>query len=133
MKPAPTIVVVEDDKAISLTMELWLKRAGLGVVVVSDGAEAVSSILQHEADLALLDLALPGRTGWEILRELRSIEETSTLPVVVVTAHGDPTWRQNAMEMGATDFLTKPFKPQQLVSLVVRLIGGLTDEEQAAG
>ncbi len=129
MNVVPTIVIVEDDRAIGLTMELWVKRQGLDVVVVSDGAIAVSSILQHQADLVLLDLALPGRTGWEILRELRSIEQFSKLPVIVVTAHGDPTWRENAMQMGATDFLTKPFKPQALIDLVMSL---LADEDGGA-
>lgn len=129
MKAASMIMIIEDDPAIALTMELWVKRQGLDVVVVSDGALAVSSILQHQADLVLLDLALPGKTGWEILRELRSIEETRDLPIVVVTAHGDPTWRENAMARGATDFLTKPFKPQALVDLVVSL---LPDEEDGA-
>ncbi|NNL47378.1 MAG: response regulator, partial [Acidimicrobiia bacterium] len=117
----------------ALTMELWVKRQGLDVVVVSDGALAVSSILQHQADLVLLDLALPGKTGWEILRELRSIEETRDLPIIVVTAHGDPTWRENAMARGATDFLTKPFKPQALVDLVVSLLPGEEDGASAVG
>ncbi|MBT8200027.1 MAG: response regulator [Acidimicrobiia bacterium] len=127
------IAIIEDDRAIALTMELWVKRQGLDVVVVSDGALAVSSILQHQADLVLLDLALPGKTGWEILRELRSIEETRDLPIIVVTAHGDPTWRENAMARGATDFLTKPFKPRALVDLVVSLLPDEEDDASAVG
>jgi len=115
-------VVVEDSYATAQMISLWLQRAAVEVTVVSDGNLAMSKILEIDPDIVLLDLALPGRSGWEILRELRAVEATSGLPVLVVSAHGEADWERGLIEAGADGYVPKPFKPQRLLQAVQRLL-----------
>jgi DNA-binding response OmpR family regulator len=126
------ILLVEDEPSISEIAELYLKRAGYEVEAVKDGHAAMSS-LQHELpDLLVLDLMLPGMDGLSITRWLR---DRSEVPIIMLTASREESDRIAGLEMGADDYVVKPFSPQELVSrvrAVLRRSRASVDETDAA-
>lgn len=114
MEPT-TILVVEDEPSIGEVVALYLKRAGYQVTVIRDGEEALASLARRLPGLLVLDLMLPGVDGYEITRWLR---ERSDVPIIMLTARREEAHRIAGLEMGADDYLVKPFSPQELVSRV---------------
>jgi DNA-binding response OmpR family regulator len=112
---AESILVVEDESSIQEIVSLYLKRAGYQVLAVSDGAAALLSLEKTLPDLVVLDLMLPRVDGFEITRWLRAKGET---PIIMLTARRGEADRIAGLEMGADDYLVKPFSPQELVSRV---------------
>jgi DNA-binding response OmpR family regulator len=110
-----TILVVEDEPSIGEVVSLYLKRAGYTVSVVRDGEAALNSLARQLPDLVLLDLMLPTVDGLEITRWLRARGDT---PIIMVTARKEEADRIAGLEMGADDYVVKPFSPQELVSRV---------------
>jgi DNA-binding response OmpR family regulator len=111
----PLILVVDDEQSISEVVSLYLSRAGYRVKVASDGAAALQLLTTHHPDLVVLDLMLPEVDGLEITRRLRAVGET---PIIMLTARRSEGDRILGLEMGADDYVTKPFSPQELVSRV---------------
>jgi DNA-binding response OmpR family regulator len=109
------ILVVEDEPSVGEVVSLYLRRAGYPVRVVRNGQEAVKLLEQRFPQLVVLDLMLPGADGWDIMRWLRA---RSDVPVIVLTARGEESDRIAGLEMGADDYVVKPFSPQELVSRV---------------
>ncbi|NIS80865.1 MAG: response regulator [Anaerolineales bacterium] len=109
------ILVVEDEPSIRDVVSLYLKRAGFQVTCVTDGSGALKSLEQHLPDLVILDLMLPGVDGYEIARYLREKGDT---PIIMLTARREEVDRIAGLEMGADDYVVKPFSPQELVSRV---------------
>jgi DNA-binding response OmpR family regulator len=109
------ILVVEDEMAISRLVRDYLRHAGFEVTVVGDGDSAVASARGARPDLVVLDLGLPGRDGLDVARELRA---TSAVPIVMLTARGDETDRIVGLELGADDYVVKPFSPKELVARI---------------
>lgn len=109
------ILVVDDEQSISEVVSLYLTRSGYEVKVVNDGKAAIQFLTQHKPELVVLDLMLPGIDGWEITRRLRAEGNT---PIIMLTARKDETDRILGLEMGADDYVVKPFSPQELVSRV---------------
>jgi DNA-binding response OmpR family regulator len=114
MKDA-TILVVDDEPSIREVVSLYLSRAGYEVVVVADGDAALEALAQHAPDLVVLDLMLPHVDGLEIARQLRAEGNT---PIIMLTARREETDRILGLEMGADDYVVKPFSPRELVSRV---------------
>jgi DNA-binding response OmpR family regulator len=110
-----TILVVEDDRAIARLVRDYLEGAGFAVLLAGDGEAALQAARSTKPDLVVLDLGLPGRDGLDVTRELR---RTSAVPIVVVTARGDETDRIVGLELGADDYVVKPFSPKELVARV---------------
>jgi two-component system alkaline phosphatase synthesis response regulator PhoP len=110
-----TVVVVEDEMKIARLVRDYLKNAGFGVLVAADGESALSTIRGEKPDLVVLDLGLPGRDGLDVAREVR---RTSRVPIVILTARGDETDRIVGLELGADDYVVKPFSPKELVARV---------------
>jgi DNA-binding response OmpR family regulator len=110
-----TILVVEDEMKIARLVRDYLERAGFDVLVAGDGDSAVGSARRSRPDLVILDLGLPRRDGLDVIRELR---RTSSVPVVVLTARGDEADRIVGLELGADDYVVKPFSPKELVARV---------------
>lgn len=110
-----TILVVEDDHSIARLIRDYLDRAGYGVILAADGETGLARSRTEKPDVIVLDLGLPGRDGIEMLRELR---RTSNVPVVIVTARGEETDRVVGLELGADDYMVKPFSPRELVARV---------------
>jgi two-component system, OmpR family, alkaline phosphatase synthesis response regulator PhoP len=109
------ILVVEDEMQIARNLRDYLEVAGFEVTVVGDGAAALASIRGDRPDLMVLDLGLPGMDGLDVARELR---RTSTTPIVMLTARGEESDRIVGLELGADDYLVKPFSPKELVARV---------------
>jgi DNA-binding response OmpR family regulator len=110
-----TILVVEDELSISRLVRDYLEHAGFEVIVAGDGEAALSSVRGARPDLVVLDLGLPGRDGLDVTRELR---RASNLPIVMLTARGDEADRIVGLELGADDYVVKPFSPKELVARV---------------
>ncbi len=110
-----TVLVVEDEIEIARVVRDYLDRAGFEVIVVGDGGSAVASIRSAKPDLLVLDLGLPGRDGLDVAREIRRWSNT---PIVMLTARGDESDRIVGLELGADDYVVKPFSPKELVARI---------------
>jgi DNA-binding response OmpR family regulator len=110
-----TALIVEDDQSIARLIRDYLDRAGYGTLVAGDSEAALTRVRADKPDVIVLDLGLPGRDGIELLRELRRFANT---PVIIVTARGDETDRVVGLELGADDYMVKPFSPRELVARV---------------
>jgi DNA-binding response OmpR family regulator len=110
-----TILVVEDESAISSLVRDYLEHAGFGVLTASDGAAALATFRARRPDAVVLDLGLPRVDGLDVLRAIR---RDSAVPIVIVTARGDETDRVTGLELGADDYVVKPFSPRELVARV---------------
>jgi two-component system phosphate regulon response regulator PhoB len=111
---APRILVVEDERDIAALVAYHLTKEGYRVRTAEAGVEALESIAVERPDLVLLDLMLPGFSGYEVLSEVRRRPELNELPVVVLTARRDEVDRVKGLELGADDYVTKPFSPREL-------------------
>ncbi len=110
-----TILVVDDDPTIRDVLERYLRREGFAVRTAADGQTALQEVRNHEPDLVVLDLMLPGVDGWEICRRLRA---QSTLPILMLTARGEEYERILGLGLGADDYVTKPFSPGEVVARI---------------
>lgn len=126
------VLVVEDESSIREVVKLYLKRAGYEVRVAKDGLEAIEALTKEMPDLIVLDLMLPHVNGMEITRWLR---ERGDVPIIMLTARREEADRIAGLEMGADDYVVKPFSPQELVSRVRavlrRTYGSLSNAEKS--
>jgi two-component system, OmpR family, response regulator ResD len=113
--PAASILVAEDEPTVADVVGRYLIRDGFRVVQASDGEQALLLAQQHSPDLVILDLMLPKLDGLEVFRRLRDI---GPVPVIIVTAKGEESERIVGLELGADDYVTKPFSPRELVARV---------------
>jgi DNA-binding response OmpR family regulator len=111
----PTILVVDDEPSIGEVVSIYLRRAGYQVVVAHDGQAALDAMEEQPPDLVVLDLMLPKVDGLQITRRLRAEGDT---PIIMLTARREEADRIAGLEMGADDYVVKPFSPQELVSRV---------------
>lgn len=109
------IVIVEDEPNITEVVSLYFNRAGFEVVSFTNGLVALDAISNHTPDLVILDVMLPGMDGFTLIRLLR---DRSDVPIILLTARQEETDRIAGLELGADDYVTKPFSPQELVSRV---------------
>ena len=114
-----TILVVEDEPSIAEIVALYLERAGFSVRTAADGQEALDESARSLPDLIVLDLMLPGIDGYEVLRRLRT---TSDTPVIMLTARKTEVDRIAGLELGADDYVVKPFSPRELVARVKAIL-----------
>ncbi|HEY6866625.1 MAG TPA: response regulator transcription factor [Candidatus Eisenbacteria bacterium] len=116
------VMVIEDEKEIRDLVRYNLERAGYRVSTASDGEAGLRDLFASRPDALVLDLMLPGRSGLEVLRELRDEPLTRDLPVVVLTARGAEMDKLLGFEHGADDYLTKPFSPRELIARLKALL-----------
>ena len=109
------ILVIEDEPSVGEVVSLYLRRAGFSIRVVADGKKALELIANQLPALVILDLMLPGTDGWAITRWIR---ERSDVPIIMLTARREEVDRIAGLELGADDYVVKPFSPQELVSRV---------------
>ncbi len=124
------VLVVEDEDSISEPLAYMLRKEGYDVVVATTGPAGLEAFDRDGADLVLLDLMLPGLPGTEVCRQLRT---RSAVPVIMLTARDTEVDKVVGLELGADDYVTKPFSPRELVArvrAVLRRQGGATDEEE---
>src|SRR5712692_11173945 len=131
---AATILVADDNWANLELLSQLLQDQGYRVVCVVDGEQAIEALLPEQIDLALLDVVMPGRTGFDICRAIKSNAETRLIPVVLVTSLTDTGDRIQGIECGADDFLNKPINREELLARVRSLLRlkQFTDELESA-
>src|SRR5437899_3126799 len=129
------ILVVEDEADIRELLRYSLTQEGYAVEEAADGAEALDRITRRAPDLVLLDLMLPRMSGLELCRRLRANGDTAQMPVIVVTAKSAEVDRILGLEMGADDYVVKPFSPREVVARVKALLrrAGAAVEPHNAG
>ena len=113
-----TILVVDDEPRIVELARDYLEHAGFAVMTASDGSAALAAVRSRRPDLVVLDLGLPGLDGLDVTKQIRSGTETAALPIVMLTARDDELDKLLGLELGADDYLTKPFSPRELVARV---------------
>lgn len=121
------ILVVDDDKHIVRLLQSYLEQAGFHVLTASNGADALRTIRTERPDLVLLDLMLPDRDGWDITRTIRADAQLARLPVIMLTARVEDTDKIIGLELGADDYITKPFNPREVVARIRSLFRRLDD------
>lgn len=129
----PRILVVEDEPDIAALIAYQLTREGFRVETVSTGPEALEAVGREIPDLVVLDRMLPGIPGDEVLRRLRDEPGTVRVPVLVLTAKREQEERIEGFELGADDYLTKPFSPRELVLRVVAILRRIRETGVTSG
>ncbi len=117
------VLIVEDEDNIALALDYLMTREGYARDRVSDGAEALPRIRATRPDLVLLDIMLPGVSGYDICRSVRTDPDLASVKVLMMTARGSAMERRRGLELGAHGFIAKPFALQELRDEVRRLIG----------
>lgn len=108
-------LIVDDDENICRLLALYLKKDGFEADVCNDGESALAKLKDGEYDVVLLDLMMPGLDGFETLKALRSF---SNVPVIMLSARGEPMDKISGLDHGADDYITKPFEPQELIARI---------------
>ena len=131
MPAARQVLIVEDEPKLASLVADYLKAASFETRIIHDGREVIAAVKANEPDLILLDLMLPGRDGLDICRELRSFSDT---PIVMMTAKVEEIDRLLGLELGADDYICKPFSPREVVARVKAILrrSGVTPAQEAA-
>lgn len=126
------VLVADDEPHIGRIIKMKLEQGPFRVTLAYDGQEAVDLLeANKDIDLVLLDLMMPNLSGLDVLARIRSDDRLKHLPCIILTAAGQEAQHQKAMELGATDFLTKPFSPKKLYARTAELAGLSQDEHGA--
>jgi two-component system phosphate regulon response regulator PhoB len=117
-----SVLIVEDEADVVDLLRYNLSRAGFDVLIANTGDEGLDLARKNRPDIVVLDLMLPGMNGHEVCRELKGDANTAAIPIVMLTAKGEPHERVKGLELGADDYVTKPFSPRELVLRVQALL-----------
>jgi DNA-binding response OmpR family regulator len=127
-----TVLVVDDEAPIRLLCRVNLEAEGMSVLEAADGDKGLDLARAELPDVILLDVMMPGRSGWEVAEELLADESTSGIPIVFLTARAEIRDRAKGIDLGGVDYVTKPFNPVELAPLVQDLVrrveGGERDD-----
>lgn len=126
-QPSTTILIADDDADIREVLRLYLENAGYRVVEVADGEQALALVESEDVALCLLDIMMPRMDGYQVLRQLR---QTSHIPVIVISAKGQDPEKILGLNLGADDYLVKPFNPLEAVARVGALLRRLSFDQQ---
>lgn len=127
---AGKILVVEDDANIAELLELYLEKEGFDVAIASDGGQGVKAFEEKSPDLVLLDVMMPVLDGWGVLKEIRSKSKT---PVIMLTAKGETADKVSGLDMGADDYIVKPFEIKEVIARIHAVMRRFDSEEPASG
>ncbi len=114
-----TILLIDDDENICTVVSLYLKKEGFNITVATDGVSGLAEFKKKTPDLVLLDIMMPGMDGIEVIKEIRKESKT---PVIMLTAKGDTFDKVYALELGADDYIVKPFEPKELIARIKAVI-----------
>ena len=126
------ILVVDDEIYIVHILDFSLGMEGYEVVTALDGEQALEKAAQHKPDLIVLDIMMPKMDGYETCKALKSNPETADIPVILLSAKGRSIDQQTGYDVGAADYITKPFSPRKLVDQVNAMLGGADSERLAS-
>lgn len=121
-------LIVEDDGNIAELLRLYLEKDGFDVIIASDGGNGVRLALSENPDVILLDIMLPVLDGWQVCRKIR---ETSRVPIIMLTAKGETYDKVNGLEMGADDYIVKPFEVKELLARIHAVMRRTEPEEKS--
>lgn len=121
-RPPTRILVAEDDPDIGNLLEHYLRKAGFMATIVTSGREVMPQIKREAPDLVVLDLMLPGLDGLQVCRAIRADANTAAIPIIMLTAKAEESDRIVGLELGADDYITKPFSPNEVVARVRALL-----------
>jgi DNA-binding response OmpR family regulator len=121
-KPPATVLIADDDLEILALTRSLMRRRDLRVLEASDGDEAIRQILEHRPDLVILDVMMPGQTGWEVCRSIRETESLKDIGVIMLTGIGTQMNDMTSPLYGADAHLDKPFDPAELDRVVTRVL-----------
>ena len=124
------VVVVEDDINIAELLRLYLEKDGFSVTVTHDGAEGLRAAEEQNPDLVMLDIMLPGMDGWQVCKRLR---QTSKVPIIMLTAKGETEDKVQGLEMGADDYIVKPFEVKELLARIHAVLRRTGEEAPQQG
>ncbi len=130
---AKKILIVDDDKEISSLLASRLRANQYKVVVAYDAVQAVAKAISEKPDLILLDIRMPGGGGMSAMDNFRKSAETAVIPVIVITAYPSPKVRQKVKELGAADFIAKPFEAEDMLSRIRKALNEGSPEEGGSG
>jgi DNA-binding response OmpR family regulator len=122
---APQVLVIDDDPLILTILEHKLRARGCRVATAADGASGLAQARASPPDLIVLDMMMPIMDGWQVLQVLRTDVPLAAVPVVMLTARRGDSDVVGALDLGAADYVPKPFSPDELVARVTRLLPGL--------
>jgi DNA-binding response OmpR family regulator len=123
MSEPKTILLVDDEPDIRLTLGMRLKKSGYAVITAENGKDALDKIEQQLPDLVILDVMMPEMNGYQVCRKLREKPGTKDLPILMLTAKDQAADRFWAEEAGVTEYFSKPFEDEELLLAVKRLVG----------
>ena len=112
------VLIVEDNKPVSLLLSRVVEEAGLGYVIAADGEAALRLFAQRDIRMAIIDVELPGLDGYQVARDIRN--QSPAMPLIIISANSGDVWRQQALDAGADEFIAKPLRPRELTSLLQR-------------
>ena len=130
MAEPTTVLVIDDEAPIRLLCRVNLEAEGMSVFEAGDGRAGIEAARSDGPDLILLDVMMPGLDGWEVAEELLHDDATRTIPIVFLTARADLRDRARGMDLGGVDYITKPFNPLELASLVKRVVAAVERGER---
>ncbi|MDQ3778591.1 MAG: response regulator [Actinomycetota bacterium] len=116
------VLVVDDEAPIRLLCRVNLEAEGMEVLEAADGVEGVAAARSRRPDVILLDVMMPGMDGWQVAEQLVEDEATTDIPLIFLTARAELRDRARGLELGGVEYITKPFNPVELASLVERLL-----------
>jgi len=116
------VLVVDDEKFVRELIKIKLGRSGLVVFEAANGLEAIEIAQTQKPDMILLDVMMPKMNGFEACEKLKTNPSTARIPIVMLTARGEPANHEKGISLGATDYMSKPFSPQKLAELVIEIL-----------
>lgn len=119
---SPRLLVVDDDKSIVKVLTAYLEQSGYQVFPAYDGEQALHALRRERPDLVILDLMMPGRDGWEVTQLVRADQNLAATPIILLTARVEETDKIVGLELGADDYITKPFNGREVVARVKALL-----------
>jgi two-component system chemotaxis response regulator CheY len=118
-----TILTVDDSASMRQMVKLTLTEGGYNVIEASDGSLGLAAARVNTVDMVLTDLNMPGLDGVSLIRELRKLPAYAGVPIILLTTESDAARKQEAKSAGATGWITKPFQPEQLISVAKKVMG----------
>lgn len=125
-----TILICDDDNDILELLELYLEKEGYNIVKASDGVEGINAVGENDIDIALIDIMMPGLNGFKLIRKIR---ETSDIPIIVLSARDEDIDKILGLDLGADDYVCKPFNPLEIVARVKAHVRRLNKSNRESG
>jgi DNA-binding response OmpR family regulator len=116
------VLVADDEVHIVMLLKITLEMNGYEVILARDGLEALEKVTSDSPDLILLDIKMPKLNGWQVCEKLKSNEQTRKIPIIMVTAFAQSEARQRSLDLGADDYITKPFESSFLLESIKKVI-----------